>query len=160
MSGKDEDEGSLGARILRFSRLLTLDSRRAGRRGEPGASDPRHTRARWGEALAAWFLRFKGYRIEARNWRCPQGELDVVCWDGDTLVFVEVKTRTSRAAGDPEDAVDRRKQQRLVRLAHIYLAGLAYETPPCRFDVIAIERSRLGPRVRHLRSAFRADGLV
>ena len=116
--------------------------------------------ARWGEALAAWFLRFKGYRIEARNWRCPQGELDVVCWDGDTLVFVEVKTRTSRAAGDPEDAVDRKKRQRLVRLAHIYLAGLTGETPPCRFDVIAIESSRLGPRVRHLKSAFRADDLV
>jgi putative endonuclease len=119
--------------------------------------DSRFRTARWGEALAAWFLRLKGYHVEARNWRCPQGELDLVCRDGDTLVFVEVKTRGSNAAGDPEDAVDRRKQQRLVRLAFAYLEHLGGETPPCRFDVIAIERSRLGPRVRHLKAAFRAD---
>ncbi len=124
------------------------------------AGDPRRQRAQWGEALAAWFLRFKGYRVEARNWRCPQGELDLVCRDGETLVFVEVKTRSSEMAGDPEDAVDQKKRQRLVRLAYAYLAQLGGETPPCRFDVIAIGSSRLGPRIRHLRAAFRADDLV
>ncbi len=160
MSSEDDGDEPLRAKILRFSRLWTLDSRPKDRLGKATVKGSRFRRARWGEALAAWFLRFKGYRIEARNWRCPQGELDVVCWDGDTLVFVEVKTRSSAVAGDPEDAVDRRKQQRLVRLAQVYLAGLAAEAPPCRFDVIAIESSRLGPRIRHLQAAFRADGLV
>ena len=160
MSGSDDDAKGLRAKILRFSRLWTLDSRPKNGAGKARGKDRRFQRARWGEALAAWFLRFKGYRIEARNWRCPLGELDVVCWDGDTLVFAEVKTRSSGAAGDPEDAVDRRKQQRLVRLAYAYLAHLGGDAPPCRFDVIAIGNSRLGPRIRHLKSAFRADGLV
>ena len=123
-------------------------------------SDPRRTRARWGEGIAAAWLRLKGYRIEARNWRCPQGELDLVARDGDTLVFVEVKTRTSASAGAPEEAVDRRKQARLVRLAQAYLARLGGEPPPCRFDVVAVVGSRLLPRVRHLRAAFRADDLL
>ena len=122
--------------------------------------DLRRTRARWGEGIAAAWLRLKGYRIEARNWRCPQGELDLVARDGDTLVFVEVKTRTTGSAGRPEEAVNRRKQARLVRLAQAYLARLGGEPPPCRFDVVAVEGSALVPRVRHLRAAFRADDLV
>jgi putative endonuclease len=122
--------------------------------------DPRRGRARWGEGIAATWLRLKGYRIVARNWRCPHGELDLVARHGDTLVFVEVKTRASRAAGSPEEAVDRRKQARLVRLAQAYLARLGGEPPPCRFDVVAVEGSRLVPRLRHLRAAFRADDLV
>jgi len=161
--GRESDGGgepTLRARVLRFSRFLTLDSRPASRAGRSGGGDDRLRRARWGEAIAAWVLRFKGYRIEARNWRCPQGEIDLIAWDGDTLVFVEVKTRSSGAAGDPEDAVDSRKRRQLVRLADIYLARLAAETPPCRFDVVAIDSSRFGPRIRHLVSAFRADGLA
>ena len=160
MKARKDEEKSITNRVLRFSRFWSSEGRQARSGAGSKANGSRQSRARWGEALAAWFLRFKGYRVEARNWRCPQGELDIVCWDGETLVFVEVKTRSSAAAGDPEDAVDRRKQQRLVRLALVYLAGLGREAPPCRFDVIAIESSRLGPRVRHLRSAFRADGLV
>lgn len=130
-------------------------------RGEPSkGGDSRRRRARWGEGIAAAWLRLKGYRIEARNWRCPQGELDLVARDGDTLVFIEVKTRASASAGRPEEAVDRRKQARLVRLAQAYLARLGGEPPPCRFDVVAVEGSTLIPRVRHLRAAFRADDLT
>ena len=130
------------------------------RRSNERTGDPRRRRARWGEGIAAAWLRLKGYRIEARNWRCPQGELDLVARDGDTLVFVEVKTRASASAGRPEEAVDRRKQARLVRLSQAYLARLGGEPPPCRFDVVAVDGSALVPRVRHLRAAFRADDLV
>jgi putative endonuclease len=116
--------------------------------------------ARRGEALAALFLRLKGYRIEARNWRCALGELDIVAWDRATLVFVEVKARSGTSAGTPEEAVDSRKQARLVQLAQAYLARRREPAPPCRFDVIAIEKRRPIPRIRHLRAAFRADDLV
>jgi putative endonuclease len=122
--------------------------------------DRRRGTARSGEALAALFLRLKGYRIEARNWRCPLGELDIVAWDRDTLVFVEVKARSGASAGTPEEAVDARKQARLVQLAEAYLAQRHGPTPPCRFDVIAVERRRPLLRIRHLRAAFRADGSV
>ncbi len=123
------------------------------RRGERGRT------ARRGEALAALFLRLKGYRIEARNWRCQLGELDIIAWDGDTLVFIEVKTRTGRTAGSPEEAVTAGKQRRLALLAQAYLGQRRGEPPPCRFDVIAVEGSAPWPRVRHLKTAFRADGL-
>ncbi len=106
-------------------------------------------------------LRLKGYRIEARNWRCRQGELDIVARRGGLLVFVEVKTRRNRIAGSPAEAVDRRKQDRLVRLARAYLAcrrGGANDD--CRFDIVAVELGGLLPRWRHLPAAFRADGLV
>ena len=110
--------------------------------------------------LGAALLRLKGYRIEARNWRCPLGEIDIVAWDGKTLVFVEVKARSGTSAGAPEVAVNSQKQARLVQLAQVYLARRRGEPPPCRFDVIAVEGRRLFPRIRHLRAAFRADGLV
>lgn len=122
-----------------------------GRRGRVG---------RGGESLAALFLRLKGYRIEARNWRCPLGEIDIVAWDRGTLVFVEVKTRTGRAAGTPEDAVTPGKQRRLARLAQAYLGKARRDPPPCRFDVIAVEGRTCIPRLRHLRAAFRADGMT
>lgn len=121
--------------------------------------DARRGTARWGEALAAVFLRLKGYRVEARNWRCSLGEIDIVARDRGTLVFVEVKARTGTRAGPPEEAVDQRKQRRLIQLAHAYLAKCGGE-PACRFDVIAITGVLPTPRIRHLRDAFRADGLT
>lgn len=123
------------------------------------AGSRRQTRARWGEALAALCLRLKGYRIEARNWRCSLGELDLVCLDGEVLVFVEVKARTSRRAGRPEEAVDSRKRARLVRLAQAYLNTRQAGDVPCRFDVVAVELGGMLPAVTHLKAAFRADGL-
>jgi len=122
-------------------------------------ADPRRGTARRGEALAALWLRVKGYRIEARNWRCPLGEIDIVASRGDTLVFVEVKARTGQGAGSPEEAVTAAKQRRLVQLAQAYLARRHGEIPPCRFDVIAVEGGGVLPKVRHLQAAFRADGL-
>ena len=124
-----------------------------------GAGDRRRTVARRGEALAALLLRLKGYRIEARNWRCALGEVDIIAWDRETLVFVEVKARRGTSAGSPEEAVTPAKQLRLVRLAEAYLAHRRGETPPCRFDVVAVGGGSGWPRVRHLRAAFRADGL-
>lgn len=107
-----------------------------------------------GELLALIFLWLKGYRLEARNWRCRLGELDLVLRHGLLLVFVEVKTRSSRAAGLPEQAVDAKKQERLGRLARAYL--LQRPSPPsaCRFDVIAVDFSRWLPRLRHYPGAF------
>jgi putative endonuclease len=122
--------------------------------------DARRVTARRGEVLGAALLRLKGYRIEARNWRCQFGEIDIVAWDRRTLVFVEVKARSGTSAGAPEAAVNPQKQARLVQLARAYLARRRGEPPPCRFDVIAVETGRLFPRIRHLRAAFRADGLA
>ncbi len=129
-------------------------------RGPLRRADPRRRTARRGEGLAALVLRLKGYRIEARNWRCRAGEIDIVARRRGVLVFVEVKTRRDRSAGSPVEAVDRRKQDRLVRLARAYLARCRRQPEGCRFDVFAVELGALLPRLRHLPAAFRADGLV
>jgi|YNPBryunderm2012_1023409.scaffolds.fasta_scaffold01107_7 putative endonuclease len=124
------------------------------------ARDPRRFTARLGELLAAAWLVLKGYRIAARNWRCAQGEIDLIARRGELLVFVEVKTRTSRAVGAPEEAVTAAKRARLVRLAQVYLSRYRGPTPGCRFDVVAVDASRFPPRLRHLPGAFRADDVV
>jgi putative endonuclease len=97
--------------------------------------DPRHRLGRTGEDAAAAFLSRKGYTILDMNFRLAFGEIDIVALDGDAVVFVEVKTR--RGAGALE-AVDARKQRRLVRLAAAYLAFNGLVERPARFDVVAV----------------------
>lgn len=106
-----------------------------------------------GERRAARYLRRRGYRILARNFRAAGAEIDLVALDGETLVFVEVKTRRSEAAGSPLAAVDARKQARLRRAAEVYAARAGTQRP-VRFDVVAIRARRLVPRVELVKGAF------
>ncbi len=126
----------------------------------PRRRDRRGVTARRGEALAALYLRLRGHRILARNWRCHRGEIDIVSEHRGVLVFVEVKTRLNRRAGAPEDAVDARKQARLVELATAYVTRYGLHEIPCRFDVVAVEPRWGVPWLRHLRDAFSADGTL
>jgi putative endonuclease len=111
---------------------------------------------RFGEDVAAERLQQSGMTVRARNWRCAEGEIDIVAVDGDTLVFVEVKTRSSLAYGDPAEAVSLAKTARLRRLAVRYLAEHADDyLAQVRFDVVSVlRRTPGGPVVRHLRGAF------
>ncbi len=121
-----------------------------------------HTLGTEGERLAARYLAGKGYRVIARNFRFLRNEIDIIAADGETLCFIEVKTRASLDKGHPAEAVTRRKQQEIVRAASGYLAGLGVEAPACRFDVIAIIANRMdGPLIieyelEHIRAAFMA----
>jgi putative endonuclease len=110
--------------------------------------------ARWGESLAADFLTQKGYTVLARNVRTPHGEIDLVAQCGAVTVFVEVKTRTSRAYGLPEEAVTRRKQAHLLAASQHYLQTHPDLDGDWRVDVIAIER-RAGqpPMITHFENA-------
>ncbi len=111
-----------------------------------------------GEAVASAALARRGYRIVERNCRSRWGELDVVAYDGDTLVFVEVKARRGTQFGDPAFAVDRRKQRRLVRLAQQYLSYRRLGEPLCRFDIVVVdERPEGPPRVDVITNAFDAS---
>lgn len=94
---------------------------------------------REGEAAAAVYLEALGYRIVGRNVRYRHGEIDIVAMDGDALVFVEVKTRTDAEYGLPAEAVDRRKQRRLVRLAETFLTTWTGAYASCRFDVVSVQ---------------------
>jgi putative endonuclease len=111
---------------------------------------------RWGEDLAAQHLSAAGMTVLARNWRCREGEIDLVARDLDgTIVFCEVKTRSSQAFGDPAEAVGRTKARRLHVLGMRWLQEHGGGGCPVRFDVIAVVRARgQAPLVRHLREAF------
>ena len=112
---------------------------------------------RKGESLARVFLESEGYRVLKSNFRCPIGEIDFICQEGNTLVFVEVKTRTHDGTGSPEEAVHARKQKKLYRVAEWYLNETGYRGEyPVRFDVISIlaEPGSQNPDIKIFRNAF------
>ena len=106
-----------------------------------------------GEEIACALLRDKGYHIAERNWRYGKLELDIIAKKKDTLVVVEVKTRTSDYHGDPEDFVSRSKQKHIIKATNEYILqkDLNLET---RFDVIAIIMNGKDTTVKHLENAF------
>jgi len=89
------------------------------------------------DAAAAWY-RAQGYEIVERNWRCRQGELDLVVRQGRLVVFCEVKTRTSDAFGAPVEAITRDKQMRLRRLAARWIDDAGFRPIEIRFDVASV----------------------
>ncbi len=95
-----------------------------------------------GEQRTAVWYQANGYRVIARNWRCREGEIDLICQRGTTLVICEVKTRSSLAYGHPAEAVTATKQQRLRQLAARWLASDGARVRPraqaIRFDVAAV----------------------
>ena len=114
---------------------------------------------RAGEVKAAEFLRKKGYKILDKNYKTHIGEIDLIAKDGDTLVFIEVKTRMDDAFGAPSEAVTLKKQEKYVLVATEYLVRNHLNDTPCRFDVIEIYGEILpsGFRVsafNHIKNAF------
>ena len=109
---------------------------------------------RRGERAAEKYLRRSGYRIVARNFRAAGAEIDLVAMDGDVLVFVEVKTRRSREAGAPEEAVDERKQKQIRRAAEIFATRYRADDVTMRFDIIAVDASGKRLEIELLRNAF------
>jgi putative endonuclease len=102
-----------------------------------------------GEDIATAYLRQQGYTILTRNWRCAAGELDIVAHQGETLVFVEVRTRRGNRFGSPEESVTPDKQAKLVELAQSYLQESCLTDQNWRIDVVAIEMDQRG-RVKRL----------
>jgi putative endonuclease len=107
-----------------------------------------------GEDLAVKFLKKKGYKIIAKNQKNYVGEIDIIAKDGETVVFIEVKTRSNDSFGYPFEAVHRRKIQKLKNLALLYLKKQGEELP-VRFDVISIFCMDNGEReIKHIKDAF------
>lgn len=108
-----------------------------------------------GEDAACAILEEQGFEVLARNWRSRAGEIDVIAYKGGTLAFVEVKSRTSTAFGEPEESVTELKARRIRSLAAEYLSGSDVHGE-IRFDVIAVMLDRSGKvlEVRHTPDAF------
>lgn len=116
--------------------------------------DTRSRLGRSGEDLAARLYLRDGYDIVARNFRCGQGEIDIIAADQGTLVFCEVKTRSTDFFGDPMEAVNRAKQARLRRLAAVWLSENPAPGMSLRFDVVSVVADRQGTRVNRVEDAF------
>jgi putative endonuclease len=119
------------------------------------APDPRRALGQRGEDLVAAWYETTGYRILDRNWRCRDGELDLVLSHGRTVVFCEVKTRRSTRFGAPVEAVTVTKQRKLRTLALQWLAAHSHRGGDLRFDVASVLFPREGkPVVEVLEAVF------
>ena len=118
-------------------------------------ADPRRQIGLEGERLAEVFLKRRGLKTVLRRYSTPVGEIDLVMRAGDTVVFVEVKTRRSRAWADPQDAVSLPKQRKMARCARWLLQHKRWTDRPCRFDVVAVTLPEAGqPEIEHFPDAF------
>lgn len=106
------------------------------------------------EQWAMRYLQQQGLQPLAQNYRCRFGEIDLIMQDSATLVFVEVRLRRHATFGGAAASIDGRKQQRIIRTAQHYLAGLT-RTPPCRFDAVLMDDVQ-GRNVQWLKNAFDA----
>jgi putative endonuclease len=124
-----------------------------------GLADGRAQRGRQAEDLAAEHLEARGCVILARNWRRPEGELDLVVDDQGVCVFVEVRSRTGDEYGHPLETVDRRKRARVIRAARLYLDAEPTRASGYRFDVVGIVFPADGgePTCMHVEDAFHAE---
>ncbi|NLM20568.1 MAG: YraN family protein [Peptococcaceae bacterium] len=106
-----------------------------------------------GENLAVEHLQREGLKILARNYRCPKGEMDIIARDGDCLVFVEVRTRSSSSSGRAEESIVFHKLQRLKAIAMLYLLEQNIKKwPSLRFDVVAINITAEEPQINWLKN--------
>ena len=140
----------------------------AGAQAHAATSDGRRRLGSGGERLAATWLEARGYRIVARNWRCPYGEIDLVAeaapgdagsGDDGEIVFVEVKTRRGVAMGAPEEAITRVKRRHLIAAAQTYLAEHGADRRAYRIDVIAVDLTNTGTlrQIRHYPRCIEAE---
>lgn len=114
----------------------------------------RAVRGATAERRARTWLETQGLKLREANYRCRWGEIDLVMEDGDTLVFVEVRYRTSMSHGGAIDSINARKRKRLCRTAAHYLARQCGHERPARFDVIALGAD---DRIEWIADAFDAD---
>lgn len=112
-----------------------------------------------GESVACDLLKARGMRIVSRNWRRGRLELDIVCRDADTIVFVEVKTRTTAGHGGPLAAVGRDKQRKIILAAQAWLSAHDAWHMPCRFDVVSLVCQQNKFRATHHANAFDISAL-
>ncbi len=113
-----------------------------------------------GERTAVKLLKESGYTILSRQYETDLGEIDIIALDGETVVFIEVKTRKNDSKGQPFEAVTLQKQRQLTRLASTFLKQHQLLNQPARFDVISIiwQSDQSVPEIQHFQNAFSASG--
>ena len=109
---------------------------------------------KFGEELALRKIKRLGYKKIVRNFRCPLGEVDIIARDGDSLVFMEIKTRKGRSIGYAKEAVNARKKRQISKVALAYMKSRDCSDLRARFDVVAISLGRGKPEIEVIKNAF------
>jgi putative endonuclease len=109
---------------------------------------------KWGEDLALKKVKKLGYKCIARNYRCPVGEIDLIAKDGDTLVFIEIKTRRGRSLAYAKEAVNQWKRRQLSKAALAYMKANGCAETRARFDVVVISLDGGAQEIEVVRNAF------
>lgn len=109
---------------------------------------------KFGEELALRKIKRLGYKKIVRNFRCPLGEVDIIARDGDTLVFMEIKTRKGRSIGYAKEAVNARKKRQISKVALAYMKSIDCSDLRARFDVVAISLGRGKTEIEVIKNAF------
>ena len=119
-------------------------------------SNQKQNLGRRGEDEAASYLKKQGYLLLQRNYRCPLGEIDIIAKDGKTLVFAEVRARSSGRFGMPQESVNRNKMLKIHKVAQYYLKTVQKEEEPVRFDVLALmfDVENQLKQLDHIKGAF------
>jgi len=107
-----------------------------------------------GERIAEQYLKRKGYKVVERNYRCAAGEVDLIVLDRRVIVFVEVKTRTGHGFGTPLEAIQPRKQRKMMQAAQFFLSQKKLHQRDARFDVVGISWPGREPVIEHVENAF------
>jgi len=110
------------------------------------------------ELIAREYLEREGHHVLTTNWRCPEGEIDIICRKGDEIVFVEVRAKSSGEFGTPAESITRRKQEKLVAAAERYIEQIGDTPPEWRIDFIGVEFGQSGHRLDHIKSAVSGIG--
>lgn len=108
----------------------------------------------FGEELARTKIKQLGYRLIVQNYRCPLGEVDLIAKDGDTLVFLEIKTRKGKNVGYAKEAVDERKRRQISKVALAYMKSKRCCDMKARFDVVAVSLGHSEPEIEVIKNAF------
>ncbi|MBC8458323.1 MAG: YraN family protein [Deltaproteobacteria bacterium] len=109
---------------------------------------------KFGEVLALKKIKLLGYKNIIRNYRCPLGEVDLIAKDGDTLAFIEIKTRKGKSIGYAKEAVNARKRRQLSKVALAYMKSNDCWGAKARFDVVAISIEKDKPQIEVIKNAF------
>jgi len=107
-----------------------------------------------GEKLALKYLKKQGLTLFDKNYHCRYGEIDLIMWDQDSLVFIEVRYRKSSLFGGALESVDRRKQEKLTRSAQHFLIQTKHNSSPCRFDILCLDGDLNKPNYQWVKNAF------
>lgn len=144
-------------RLSIFERTTVWLDRQASRKGHHAKEAAHLVTGLRGEDAAYFYLRRLGYVVVARRWRSPKlrGDIDLIGWDGDSLCFIEVKTRSSRDFQPAEIAVDSEKRRMVARMAQEYILHMeSYHRISVRFDIVSVYFTGHGPEFELFRGAF------